>query len=228
MRGRHKERDRALALLSGRGVWTTEALRDQGISIRTLRRMVADGYAENPALGLYRSAGSEPGPWDQWAEVTARQPDCVICLVSAASFHGITLELPASIQIGIPMRAGHPPRMGDLYPEVEAIRWRKEENLVVGVDTHSIGGAEVKITSPARTAVDIWRYSVLNQTMPSRAQRITEETCADVISRYLDPDIGGGSTGELGAIARQLGCFDGLRPFLAWSSAQASISKPGM
>src|SRR3546814_1122210 len=85
MRGRNRERDRALSLLRDGSVWTTEAFRDQGISVRTLRRIVADGFAENPALGLYRSVGSEPSPWDQWAEVTARQPDCVFCLVSAAA-----------------------------------------------------------------------------------------------------------------------------------------------
>src|SRR3546814_903186 len=226
MRGRNRERDRALSLLRDGSVWTTEAFRDPGISVRTLRRIVADGFADTPALGLYRSVGSEPSPWDQWAEVTARQPDCVFCLVSAAAYHGITLELPASIQIGIPMRAGHPPRMGDLYPRIEAIRWRNQANLTIGVESHAIGGSEVRITNPTRTAVDVWRYSVLNKAMPSRAQRITEETCADVFSRYLDPDIGGGSAGDLGRMAAQIGCFDGLRPFLAWTSVQNSVSAP--
>src|SRR3546814_17371391 len=115
MRGRNRERDRALSLLRDGSVWTTEAFRDQGISVRTLRRIVADGFAENTALGLYRSVGSEPSPWDQWAEVTARQPDCVFCLVSAAAYHGITLALTASLQLAIPMRAGHPPRQGNPY-----------------------------------------------------------------------------------------------------------------
>src|SRR3546814_6057421 len=82
------------------------------------------------------------------------------------------------------MRAGHPPRMGDLYPRIEAIRWRNQANLTIGVESHAIGGSEVRITNPTRTAVDVWRYSVLNKAMPSRAQRITDETCADVFSRY--------------------------------------------
>src|SRR3546814_5367258 len=190
MRGGSMVRVVALALPVVGSCGTTGAFRDQVISGRTLRRVVADGFAENPALGLYRSVGSEPSPWDQWAEVTARQPDCVFCLVSAAAYHGITLELPASIQIGIPMRAGHPPRMGDLYPRIEAIRWRNQANLTIGVESPAIGGSEVRITNPTRTAVDVWRYSVLNKSMPSRAQRITEETFADVFSRYPDPDIG--------------------------------------
>lgn len=214
--------EEALALLADGSVWTMARLRERGVTIHTMRRLLAAGSVNCPALGVYQIPNAGEDAFAEWAQVAAREPGCVFVLTSAAIYHGITQEMPAAIQIGIPMHRGHPPRMGgDFVTPVEAIRWRKPRDLEVGIETHRVNGVDLRITSQERTVIDLWRYSTLNEALPGRFSRIYPETFYDALGKYLTPGVGNADVAALGRMAEALGVKNPIRSLIEFAASSA-------
>ena len=125
-----------------------------GISHRRLQGLVAGGLVENFGNGLYRLSEVEPTELETIAMVAAAIPNAVMCLLTALRFHEIGTQSPHEVWIALDRKARKP-----AYPpsRVRIVRF-SGAMLTYGVVCHSALGVPFRITSPARTVVDCFRY----------------------------------------------------------------------
>ena len=125
-----------------------------GVDSGALRRLVGSGSVERVARGLYRVAAAEPTEHYTLAAVCARVPGAIVCLLSALSVHGLGTQLPRQEWIAIPHKA-RTPRLPEL--PVRVVRF-SGASLHYGITDAFFAGVPARITSPARTVVDCFRF----------------------------------------------------------------------
>ncbi len=125
-----------------------------GIPRAYLKRLCDRGVLERVDRGLYRLIEAPVTELSSLAEVTKRVPHAIICLLSALQVHGLTTESPHAVWLLIDRRARHPKVA---YPKIEVVR-ASGTAREHGVETHTIDGMEVKITTPAKTVADCFRF----------------------------------------------------------------------
>lgn len=128
-----------------------------GISYDHLQRLVAAGAVERVARGLYRLAEVEPTEQYTLAAVCARVPDSIVCLLSALNVHDIGTQLPADVWLAIPHKA-RAPRVPDI--RIRLMRFSGAA-WTYGVAKTHFEGVPARITNPARTVVDCFRFERL-------------------------------------------------------------------
>ena len=124
------------------------------VSFSELQRLVAAGKVEKVGHGLYRLSGVEPDEFETIALIASAVPDGIICLLSALRVHGIGTQAPHEVWIAIGRKARRPARL----PARGRIVRFSGAMLTYGILTRPILGVPVRITSPARTIVDCFRY----------------------------------------------------------------------
>ncbi len=128
-----------------------------GIGYDRLRSLVAAGTVERVARGLYRLADAEPTEHNTLAAACARVPRSIVCLLSALQVHGIGTQLPREVWLAIPHKAR--------APRVPGIRIRllrfSGASWSYGVGETEFEGVPARITRPARTVVDCFRFERL-------------------------------------------------------------------
>ena len=125
-----------------------------GIDSRTLRRLVDDGTVERIARGLYRRADADVTENYTVAAVCARVPSAIVCLLTAMNIYDLGTQLPWQVWIAIPHKA-RMPRLPGLPVKVVRFSGRF---LRYGVVNTTFEGVPARITSPARTVVDCYRF----------------------------------------------------------------------
>ena len=128
-----------------------------GITYDRLRRLEAAGEVERVARGLYRLADAEPTERYSLAAVCARVPSSVVCLLSALEVHEIGSRAPLEVWLAIPHKA-RPPRVSGV--RVRLLRFSGAA-WAHGVQETRFEGVPARITSPARTVVDCFRFERL-------------------------------------------------------------------
>jgi len=188
-------------------------LLEAGASRTAISRLAAAGEIAPCGRGVYRMADAEFDAHESWAALARRAPSSVICLTSAASFHGMTQDGAWRVTAAVPHSLGTTPSLGTGV-ETDIVRWRSRAAFEVGVDEHEVIGVPVRITNPSRTLVDMFRMSTLNRGCRSTAARITPETFMDALYRYLDPDRGLEDVSELARIAGTFEVIDDMFPLV--------------
>ena len=170
-----------------------------GISHRRLQGLVSRGIAESFGNGLYRLTEIPATELETIAMVAAAIPNAVVCLLTALHYHDIGTQLPHKIWIALDRKArkpAHPPS------RVRVVRF-SGRMLTYGVLRRTALGVPFRITSPARTVVDCFRYrnkfgvdvalEALDDTLRSRAATVDEivraaEACRarTVLRTYLE------------------------------------------
>lgn len=125
-----------------------------GISHYELQKLVAAGEVERVGRGLYRLEAAEVTEHHTLAAVAAGAPNGIVCLLTALGFHGIGTQLPRQVWLAIDVKA-HRPRLGGL--PVRIIRF-SGPSLRYGVQPVHFEGVPSRVTSPARTVVDCFRF----------------------------------------------------------------------
>ena len=149
--------DRERLRKAGLGVYFRPHQIDElSITYDQLRRLVSTGAVEHVARGLYRLAGEEPTEHETIAAVCARVPNSVVCLLTALGVYEIGTRLPHEVWIAIPHKA-RPPR---LRFRTRVVRFSGAA-WSYGVRDTQFDGVPARITSPARTVVDCFRFERL-------------------------------------------------------------------
>src|SRR5437867_3638777 len=125
-----------------------------GVSFRQLQRLVADGTVEKIGGGVYRLSEVEPDEFETIAMVASAAPGAIVCLLSALRAHGIGTQSPHQVWLAIDRKARIPRR---LPAKVRIVRF-SGPMLTYGVVSQSMQGVRVRLTNPARTVVDCFRY----------------------------------------------------------------------
>ena len=143
------------ANLSGLGaVFRARDVEAFGIPRSRLRAWLRTGTAERVGRGLYRLVQAEPSEHETLAMVAARVPQAVVCLLTALHVHGLGTQAPREVWIALDRKA-RKPQLGGL--PVHVVRF-SGLMLSYAVQTRVVQGVPVRITSPARTVVDCFRY----------------------------------------------------------------------
>ena len=170
-----------------------------GISHRRLQGLVSQGIAENFGNGLYRLTDVPATELETTAMVAAAVPNAVVCLLTALHIHEIGTQSPHETWIALDRKARKP-----VNPpaRVRIVRF-SGPMLTYGVLHRNALGVPFRITSPARTVVDCFRYrnkfgldialEALDDVLRSRAATVSEimraaEACRarTVLESYLD------------------------------------------
>lgn len=155
--------------------------------------LVSEGSIERLPLGLY-GLPSFDNTWQALTVLAITSPKGVICMDTAAAYHGMTTANPSEIHIAVPYNHT-PPRNSEI--STRGYRW-KEASMTIGVIEINISNTPVKITTPARTAVDYLR-SINKLGNPEMAM--------EILGNF------DGRPAELLRIARALGCENTVRPY---------------
>ncbi len=147
-------RDRALRLIDVKGLVRPKDLEAQGISRALLSRLVREGLVARQARGIYAAARHEPTAEHTLAHVAKRVPEAVFCLLTALRFHALTTQSPAEVWIALPEKARRP-RLD--YPRLRIARFSAAA-LTEGIERHRVEGVKLRVTSPAKTVADCFKY----------------------------------------------------------------------
>ena len=128
-----------------------------GIPYHRLRQLERDEAVERVGWGLYRLAAAEPTERYSIASVCAQVPNSIVCLLSALQVHEIGTQLPHQVWIAIPSKA-RPPALTDVG--IRLVRFSGAAQTY-GVQETKFEGVPARITSPARTVVDCFRFQRL-------------------------------------------------------------------
>ena len=143
-----------LSDLAGKGFFRAHEVAEFGIHSRALRRFVDNRSVERVARGLYRLTEAELTEHYTHAAVCARVPSAIVCLLTALRVHDLGTQLPRDVWIAIPHKA-RTPRIPEL--PVRVVRF-SGASLLYGVEKTVFEGVPARITSPARTVVDCFRF----------------------------------------------------------------------
>ncbi len=144
----------ALVRLARKGVVRARDLDRARIPRAYLTRLCDSGVFERIDRGLYRLADAPVTELTSLAEVSKRLPKAVICLLSALQVHGLTTEAPHAVWVLIDNRARTPSLSRPKLEVVRASGAAREH----GVQTRTIDGVKVQLTTPAKTVADCFRF----------------------------------------------------------------------
>jgi predicted transcriptional regulator of viral defense system len=125
-----------------------------GMSRSQISRLVADGRLVRVMRGLYALPGSSTSAHVALTTVARRKPGVLFCLLTALRFHELTTQAPFEVWIAISNKA-HPPRID--YPPLRVVRF-STESMRAGVETHTVDGTRIRVTSVAKTVADCFKF----------------------------------------------------------------------
>ncbi|MBK1827354.1 type IV toxin-antitoxin system AbiEi family antitoxin domain-containing protein [Haloferula rosea] len=172
------QRSQLLRLAGESRLLREERLREAGISSTVISQAVKAGELIRLSRGVYHHPEAELDENLSLSEVAARVPHAVITLLSALQFHQIGTQQPHAVWILMKQNAVTP-RID--YPPLEVVRSSVAASLSAGVDIHPLNDIPVRMTNPARTVVDCFKYR----------NRVGLDVCLealkDVLQRGLKP-----------------------------------------
>jgi predicted transcriptional regulator of viral defense system len=201
-----RQQDQAVSLLSQRGMARLSEFIKNGITATTVSRMEQKGVIVQLGRGLYQLAGAPLDANHSLAEAAKLVPRGVICLGSALAFHELSDRIPGRIWVAIGSRDWRP---NITHPPIEVVRFGADA-LEAGVETHIIERVPVRIYSPAKTIIDLFRHASRRQgrggakTGSTEALRAMKEALR---MRKVTP-------AELARYAHQAGVWKTVRPYL--------------
>lgn len=145
---------RVLLLVREKGVFRLSEAAAIGVHPECVRRLTQRGQLVRLGRGLYAAASLKPTEHHTLVEVAKRVPNGIACLLTALRFNGLGTQNPREVWLAVDRRAGIP--KVDFTP-VRVVRISGAA-LSTGIDEHDIEGVPVRITSPARTIVDCFKF----------------------------------------------------------------------
>lgn len=125
-----------------------------GVHPEHVRRLTRRGELTRVGRGLYALASTEATEHHTLAEVSKRVPKAIFCLLTALRFHGLGTQNPREVWLAVDRRAGIP--RVDFTP-IRTVRISGRA-LTTGIEEHAVDGIRVRVTSPARTVVDCFKF----------------------------------------------------------------------
>lgn len=141
-------------LLRKQSVIRTRDLSRLGLPRTALTAPLADGTLSRLGRGVYAVAGHNVSEHHSLAQAAVRVPQGVVCLMSALVFHELTTQSPHQVWLAIDRKSRRP---AEGFPPLHLVRFGGQA-LHEGIQVHSIDGVPVRITTPAKTVADCFKY----------------------------------------------------------------------
>jgi predicted transcriptional regulator of viral defense system len=142
------------SIIKRKGLVRPRELEALGVSRRYLRDLEASGEIERHARGLYAASETDLSEHHSLAIAAKRVPAGIVCLLSALRYHDLTTQSPHEVWLAIDTHARTPELD---YPPLRVIRMR-HDLLRRGTRKTTIDGVLVRITTPARTVADCFKF----------------------------------------------------------------------
>ncbi|MCF3650066.1 type IV toxin-antitoxin system AbiEi family antitoxin domain-containing protein [Synoicihabitans lomoniglobus] len=187
------------SLAAGNELLTTAQLLEAGISDQSITRLVEKGTLVRVRRGIYEHADSPTSEHHDLIQVAKSASRAVVVLVSALRFHEIGTQSPHEVWIQLPAQT-RVPKID--WPPIRVIRTRVNELQTAGVEHHQLGGAEVAITTPARTVADCFKHR----------NKLGIDVCVEALRETLNARKA--KIGEISEMGRLLRVGKIMRPYL--------------
>ena len=148
------QKSAAVIRLARKGPIRARELAPLGVPRAYLGRLVERGLLTQLGAGLYQHPDAPQTELHSVAETLKRVPHAAVCLLTALQIHGLTTELPHAVWILIETHARAP---ASTTTKLEVIR-ASGAALSHGVEERTIEGVRAKLTTPAKTVADCFRY----------------------------------------------------------------------
>jgi predicted transcriptional regulator of viral defense system len=149
-----RQQDQALSLFHQHGLVRLSELTKAGVTAATVSRMKEKGLIVQLRRGLYQLPDASLDVNHALAEAAKLVPKGVVCLTSALAFHELTDTIPSRVWMAIGSKDRRP---RTVQPPFQFVRFGQKV-LTAGIKEHLIEGVRVRIYSPAKTIVDLFRY----------------------------------------------------------------------
>ncbi|MBS0366349.1 MAG: type IV toxin-antitoxin system AbiEi family antitoxin domain-containing protein [Proteobacteria bacterium] len=176
-------------LLRGAGLgafFRPSQLEGAGLTRDQLPALLRAGKVERVGRGLYRFADAEPTENYSVAMACTRVPNSIVCLLTALQVHEIGTQVPRAVWLAIPHKAREPLLRG---LKLRIVRFSGPASTY-GVQKTTFEGVPARITSPARTIVDCFRFErLVGPEAPMEALRDglrRRKVTIDQLTRVLD------------------------------------------
>jgi predicted transcriptional regulator of viral defense system len=136
------------------GVLRARDLARMGLSRQRIQRLLQQGALVRVGRGLYSRPDAAVTENHTLAQVCARVPHGVICLLSALQFHHLTTQNPWQVWLLVESHA-RTPKLD--YPPLRIFR-ASGEAFTAGVAEHEIESVVVRVTNIAKTVADCFKY----------------------------------------------------------------------
>lgn len=123
-----------------------------GLSRADLQTAVSGGMIRRVASGLYRHTEAEVTENHSLVQAAQMVPQGVVCLLSALRFHRITTQAPHEVWLAVPRDSWRPKAKG-----LRLVQFSRDV-FNLGIESHKIEGRAVRITNPARTVADCFKF----------------------------------------------------------------------
>ncbi|RYG15386.1 transcriptional regulator [bacterium] len=143
-----------LQLARGTAVLRTRDLEAQGVNRVALGRLVEKGLIERVGRGLYALPNAKVTEHHTLVEASVRVPAGLVCLLSALQFDKLSTQSPHEVWLAVAVKARKP---AVDWPPLHIVRFSGAA-LTHGIETHVIERTKVRVTSPAKTVADCFKY----------------------------------------------------------------------
>ena len=196
--GQYKASDATLDLIGREGLIRPGDLEKAGISRQFAYRLCDSGVLRRIGPGLYMRADAEISENISLAIVARRVPAAIVCLLSALRYHELTTQIPHRVWIALPPRSRVPVISGLALSVVQF----SGTALSDGVEVLEMDGVSVRITTPARTVVDCFKYR----------NKIGRDVAVEALRDAMDE--GKATLGEIIRVAETRNVAGVMQPYL--------------
>ena len=145
---------RILELAAQTGIVRPRDVEAEGIPREYLLRLHRAGDLVRVGRGLYALPGTLTSESIALAEVAARVPNAVVCLITALAFHNVTTQVSNRVWLAIENKQWEP-RFE--YPPFELVRLSGRA-FSFGIEEHDVDRVTVKVYGPAKTVADCFKF----------------------------------------------------------------------
>ena len=145
--------ERLEEIFQGATVLRSKDLEIRGLNRGQIQEALNHGM-ERIGRGLYSWTNAQCSEHHSLVQAAKRVPGGVVCLLSALRFHDLTSQSPHEVWMAIGPKA-RLPQPGN--PPIKTVRFGVEQ-FHLGLETHEVEHAELRVYSVARTVVDLFRY----------------------------------------------------------------------
>lgn len=173
-------------------------LYDSGLSPYKINKLVEEGKL-NPINRNYFENSGYDGDINEFSIVSVYAPKGVVCLTSAAVYHGLSSSRPLLIDVALPRRSRIP--KSPQWPEMKFYLFT-DERYSTGIETIAEGNNEFMIYDVEKTVCDMIFYR----------NKLGFESAIEVLKNYVKrPDR---NINKLMEYAKKLRCAKLLREYL--------------
>jgi len=136
------------------GIAKFSAILEAGFHPDSLNNLLKQNKITKISRGLYMWVGQDFKENPDFVISSLQAPRGVICLLSALSFHEVTVEIPKYVEIAIP-KGAHAYKID--YPPVKIYHFDYKA-WESGIEEYKIDGHKIKIYNLAKTIADCYKF----------------------------------------------------------------------